>query len=887
MDKRFRAVSLWGALTLAVLGAACQERSRPNPRGERPHLVLFLLDGVGTELGTYGSPALSPHLDALAGRGRRFDRAYASYPALAPSRLSLLTGRRPERTRLYEEPEDPGRVSSSLVTDLEAAGYATVRIGRVVGPHVDAALPWTHTVEADGAEAVAGAAASFLAERHDRPFLLVLGFPMPLADAMPPADLLARYDTRRLPPEPEAADPSRFPRLAFAEGAAGVPPAPAPTPVEWRRRERAVRLAHISALDAQVGRVLEVLERGALASRAVVTAAADTAPPGPWPKRDVLIEEALRAGLVVAGPGVERGGQASAALVEMVDVAATLRDLAGLPPARDGDGVSLGPVLTDPTQAPRRAAVSAVRRFAGTLGRTVRTERFRYTEWPDGSRELFDHTRDPREQRNLAGDPEHAGEREGLARVLREGPAGARAPSRPPAPVRSERPDVLFVVIDDLNTQVGSWGHPVSTPNLDRLAREGRRFESAYVQIASCNPSRTSFLTGWRPERTQVLDNLDDPHGRIAGAVPLQEHFRAHGYFTARIGKVYHGPFEGNFRWDLAEGTPWDPADEANEPAPRRERMAAGGPSLAWTATDNDDADEPDGRAARRAARVIAERRGRPFVVAVGFNKPHVHWIAPRPYFERHPAESVSLPAEDDDDWKDIPEIALFRRAPLAPGRFLRGRPEPRDDALRRQAIAAYRACVSFVDAQLGVLLDTLDRLGIRDRTIVVVVSDNGHHLGEHGGLWRKNTLFEEALHVPLLISGPAVRRPGVPATALVEAVDIYPTLVDLAGLPEVPGLDGQSLRPLLEEPTMPFKTAVFAVAPRQPPELGRSVRTDRWRYTEWPDGGRELYDLERGGWRASLSRLLGRPTSFPPNEAEDPARARVIEELRSVLDPR
>ena len=373
-------------------------------------------------------------------------------------------------------------------------------------------------------------------------------------------------------------------------------------------------------------------------------------------------------------------------------------------------------------------------------------------------------------------------------------------------------------MIDDLAPRLGAYGARVSTPSLDRLAREGRRFDRAYAQVSSCSPSRTSILTGRRPEETGILDNLQSPRERLAQAVPLQEHFHAQGYFTARVGKVYHGPFEDQFAWDVAEHTPYLPEDEANEPPPRRERLAQGGASLAWTATTNEDRDEPDGRTARRVVRLLEERQGQPFFIAAGFNKPHIPWVAPLRYFALHPADKVVLPAEGMDDWKGIPEIALSRRPPPRAGLFLSARPDPQDDELRRHAIAAYDACVSFVDAQVGVILEALDRLKLRERTIVVVMGDHGYHLGDHGGVWRKNTLFEASLRVPLLVAAPGLRQPGAAAGGLVETVDIYPTLVELAGLPVPAGLGGTSLLPLLEDPRRVVKKAAFSVAPRLPP---------------------------------------------------------------------
>jgi uncharacterized sulfatase len=249
--------------------------------------------------------------------------------------------------------------------------------------------------------------------------------------------------------------------------------------------------------------------------------------------------------------------------------------------------------------------------------------------------------------------------------------------------------------------------------------------------------------------------------------------------------------------------------------------------------SDREDAGEPDGRTARRAAQVIEEHRQGPFFVAVGFVRPHGPWMAPRRYFDLYPPAQVKLPPQDAHDLDDVPRVALKRGA------------EPDIPAGRRnEALAAYYACVTFADAQLGVLLDTLDRLALWDDTIVVFTSDHGIQRGEHG-LWRKNVLFEESARVPLIVAAPGVRQPGTPAGSPVELVDLYPTLVDLAGLPAPAPLDGVSLRPLLEDPAARVKEAAFTVSNRGR-RLGRSVRTPRYRYTWWRPDAAELYDHDR-----------------------------------------
>jgi iduronate 2-sulfatase len=419
------------------------------------------------------------------------------------------------------------------------------------------------------------------------------------------------------------------------------------------------------------------------------------------------------------------------------------------------------------------------------------------------------------------------------------------------------RPNVVLVVVDDLNTRLDAYGHPeVKTPGLDRLVTQGRRFDRAYCQFPICNPSRASFMSGWRPEKTLVWSNRTPPAPKLEGATLLQDHFHAHGYLTVRIGKVYH--FEDKFRWDLTEDFEYSPDTEPDLEEPEV-RTAEAIFDSKWLATDNPDQAEPDGWAARRAVELLGQHQRQPVFMVVGFDRPHGPWIAPRRYFDMYPEASMVLPSETRKDLDDVPLTAMMRGAePMIP------------HDRERKALSAYSACVTFMDAQLGVLLDGLDRLGLRERTVVVVTGDNGIHRGEHG-IWKKNSLFEVSCQVPLVIAAPGLKQPGVPTEALVELVDLYPTLTDLAGLPRPPGLDGVSLVPLLADPARRVKTAAFTYSERMG-TLAVSVRTDRYRFTRWPNGTAELYD------HASDPHEL-------TNLADDPAEAETVARLQGVID--
>jgi arylsulfatase A-like enzyme len=255
------------------------------------------------------------------------------------------------------------------------------------------------------------------------------------------------------------------------------------------------------------------------------------------------------------------------------------------------------------------------------------------------------------------------------------------------------------------------------------------------------------------------------------------------------------------------------------------------------------------------------EKREKPLFLALGLIRPHVAWVAPQKYFDMYPADQIKFTPAPKDDARDIPEIAIKNRPQALPGLMLMGR-EPAgfssDPAQARRGIAAYLACVTFMDAQLGLVFDALDRQDLWKDTIVIFFGDNGHHFGDHGGLWRKNTLFEESLRVPMIIASPGLTQPGVSTSALADLIDVYPTLVDLTGIARPGTLDGLSLVPTLKDPKASVQDALIQYRPTEPSELGYSLRTPRYRYTLWPDGSEELYDLAADP--AGRKDLAGKP---------------------------
>ncbi|MFB3829043.1 MAG: sulfatase [Bryobacteraceae bacterium] len=398
---------------------------------------------------------------------------------------------------------------------------------------------------------------------------------------------------------------------------------------------------------------------------------------------------------------------------------------------------------------------------------------------------------------------------------------------------RRSRPNVLLIAADDLNVRLGCYGFPVKTPHLDALAGRGVRFERAYCQYPLCNPSRTSLLTGKRPPATGITGNTRWFRLNMPEVVTLPQYFRLNGYVTAAAGKIFHGGLDDDRAWEIG-GTPVAKGGVRTSPGTPRERQAA---SDRWQALpDEGEKQTLDYRNASKAIELMEQFKGRqPFFLALGFAKPHTPFLAPKKYFDLYDAARIPLPpnfaAKPEGTSPSVrPNWDLFS--------VRDGTPE-----LARQAIAAYYACISFMDAQVGRVMAALDGAGLARNTIVVFFGDNGWHLGEWG-MWGKSTLFEPSCRVPLTISAPGMAA-GRTCARMVEFTDLYPTLAELAGLPRGAGLEGASLAPLLRDPRAEWKRAAYTYLARGK-GMAASVRDERYRYTEWPDGTVELFDYEK-----------------------------------------
>lgn len=419
---------------------------------------------------------------------------------------------------------------------------------------------------------------------------------------------------------------------------------------------------------------------------------------------------------------------------------------------------------------------------------------------------------------------------------------GATLSAAPP------RPNVLFLIVDDMTTTMSCQKRPgAKTPHLDQLAARGVRFEKAFCQFAVCNPARASFLTGCYPEKTGVMDLVTSFRDALPEVATLPRHFKNHGYRTASVGKVFHVG-DPKTTCDLVHRSPLaldqGILDEAKKSDPSDVPRKSGKGfdyNRNYAFADRPDHDFTDHQIAERAIASLAQLKDTPFFMAVGFIRPHTPFVAPQWAFDAIDRSQIQLPpfySEAGEDTSKLPESALRPN-----NNVFRYAPPTREQAL--DAIHAYLAAVHFVDHQIGRLLAELDRLGLTGNTFIALTGDHGYQLGEHG-LWAKQTLFEEANHVPLIFAGPGI-QPGV-SKALVEQVDIYPTLASLAGLPLPAHLQGTSLVPWLDDPTTKSRVAVFStMIATHTKALGHSVRNGRYRYIEWNGGedGVQLYDLQ------------------------------------------
>ena len=442
----------------------------------------------------------------------------------------------------------------------------------------------------------------------------------------------------------------------------------------------------------------------------------------------------------------------------------------------------------------------------------------------------------------------------------------------------AQKPNVVLIMTDDLNDYIGAYGHPmVKTPNIDRLAKEGMVFENAYCQFPLCGPSRNSMMSGLYPDQTHLYTLTHLLRQTHPDAVTMSQYFQQHGYVSARVGKIYHymnpNDVGTNGHDDPAS---WD--ERINPKGVDKDIEAKGliksvsskpgyGGRLSWYADPaNRDEAHTDGMVATESINLMKKYadKDQPFFLGVGFYRPHTPYVAPKKYFDLYDINTITVPTVPEGYFATLPGPAvqsLTRGTAVA----------QLSDELAKKSILAYWAAISFVDAQIGRVLDAIDEMGLRENTVILFSSDHGYHMGEHKH-YQKITLFEESARVPLVISAPSMKNRGSRTDSLVEMVDFYPTLAELAGLPAPGKIAGVSMVPVLNNPDTKVRDSALTQI-----KNGHSIRTERYRYTRWQEGGEKMIELY--DWQNDPSEMV--------NLARNPENRDLIKKMEALWQQR
>ena len=421
----------------------------------------------------------------------------------------------------------------------------------------------------------------------------------------------------------------------------------------------------------------------------------------------------------------------------------------------------------------------------------------------------------------------------------------------------AKKPNVLFIAVDDLRPEINASGSKlIKTPNLDRIAARGTTFDRAYCQQAVCSPSRSSLMTGRRPDATRVWDLETHFRKALPDAITVAQHFKNHGYYSQSMGKIFHGGFDDAPSWSepsqYPKATPYASPEALKmiaDPANIDKKGRARGPAV--ESADVPDDTFIDGKVARLAVATLAKlkQKEQPFFLAVGMAKPHLPFVAPKKYWDLYNPNDIYVPAYQKLP-AGAPEFVGHNNSELKSYADIPNEGAI-DDATARHLRHGYYAAISYMDAQVGLILDALEKEGLVENTIIVLWGDHGWQLGEHG-LWHKHTNFEIAARAPLLISMPGQKAAGRKSASLAEFIDIYPTLADACGLPKPKDIDGVSLRPILDDADAKVRPVAISQYPRSDAGkslMGYSIRDDRWRLVLWRDRkdnsihATELYD--------------------------------------------
>ena len=660
-------------------------------------------------------------------------------------------------------------------------------------------------------------------------------------------------------------------------------------------------LASISYADAMIGRVLNTLEQSPYAENTIVVLWSDhgyhLGEKGDWGKH-TLWERTSNVPFIWAGPGVAKN-KTTDVTVSLIDMYPTFQEMCELPKTRQKlEGTSIASTLADPDKAEDRT-VFLPHMHPGEYA--IINRDWRYIRYGEDGEELYNLNKDPSEWNNLAGQSKYAGLKIEMASLA---PKDFAPPAKklhakrdlfikdgsfewipgkgniqkakvyrptvtskvPVIKPKTKRKNILFVVCDDLNTHVSSSGYKnISTPNLTKLAEESITFNRAFCQYPVCGPSRASFLSGLYPQSTGVLNNTFDIRKTRPGTISMPQFFKQNGYWTAGVGKVFHNTksdhgdmaWHENLRFDNDElavvrearvkfESEYGSIDKQPNKKKWKEiqkqvsaKLNAQTPPGKGRSGLRDD-QHKDGKNARQIVQWLENKSygDKPFFISLGLQKPHVPFLAPDKYFDLYPFDKITYQNDRPNLWDFLPSSALSKRYEAFGFEFAK-----ENHPLRKEYIQAYHACVSFIDAQLGLVMDSLKKQGLWEDTVIVFTSDHGYHLGDHF-IWGKVTLFDIGAKVPFIVRAPGLSQSGANSEAMVELIDIYPTLTDLAGLKAPGHLQGSSLRPLLSNPErLGKKKYAYSVVTRGPKNLGYALRNQNWRYGKWPDG-EELYNL-------------------------------------------
>ena len=736
-------------------------------------------------------------------------------------------------------------------------------------------------------------AADQLGKKHDKPFFLACGIYAPHFPNYCPQKYFDLYDRDKIELPPIKVDdledlPERIKRAKTARSKIH----------KELEAKGAVKdaihgyLACMSYADAMMGRVLDALEKSPYADNTIVVLWSDHGyhhgEKYDWGKH-TLWERTSNVPFIWAGPGVKRGAVTDVT-ASLIDIYPTFVEMCGLPkPHQKLEGTSLVSTLEKPKLAKDRDVYLP---YMAPGEYAVINKGWRYITYGDDGEELYDLKSDPNEWNNLAENPKY----EDTKRLLRKSAPKKFAPAAPKRTIgkdliiegetfrwrkedekfapkktaqsgkkKGNKRNVLLIVCDDLNTHVSPSGYDhIKTPTLAQFASEAMTFNRAFCQYPVCGPSRASFLNGLYPQSSGVIDNKADIRQTRPGTLSMPQFFKENGYWTGSVGKVFHSPRHehGEIAWNefhrfnndelpvVAEARKKFEAENGSVELPKNRKAWR---ALGKKAKSKLDAQTPpgygpsglteeqhkDGKNARTVARWLKEKPNgkKPFFITCGIQKPHVPFLAPQKYFDLYPLESIVYTPEKTNLWDKIPRKAINTRFKDF------GFEEAKENGnLRREYMQAYHACVSFIDAQIKIVLDSLKESGEWENTIVIFTSDHGYHLGDHF-LWGKVTLFDIGAKVPFIVHAPGLTKAGTRSEAMVELIDIYPTLAQLTGLTPPGHLQGASLRPLLDHPErLGKKNYAYSIVTRGK-GMGYALRNQRWRYGKWPDG-EELYNL-------------------------------------------